>query len=92
MELAYANYQVALDLVEAGRVNYEQAFGEYRVGKGDILTLIQASMNLSESKIGLIQQKINYNVSISSSEKAVFMDLNDLQKNEQEGITPSGIN
>ena len=92
MELAYANYQVALDLVEAGQVNYEQAFGEYRVGKGDILTLIQADMNLSESKIGLIQQKINYNVSISSLEKAVFMDLNDLQKNEQEEITPGGIN
>ena len=72
MELAYANYQVALDLVEAGQVNYEQAFGKYRVGKGDILTLIQPDMNLSESKIGLIQQKINYNISINSSEKAVF--------------------
>jgi len=43
--------------VNEGKVNYDQAFNEYKVGKGDIIALLQAEVNLARSRITLIQQK-----------------------------------
>jgi len=57
IERSYANYQTALNLVKEGQVNYDQAFNEYKVGKGDIIALLQAEINLARSRITLIQQR-----------------------------------
>jgi len=58
IERSYANYRTALSLVNEGKVvNYDQAFNEYKVGKGDIIALLQAEVNLARSRITLIQQK-----------------------------------
>jgi len=69
IERSYANYQTALNLVKEGQVNYDQAFNEYKVGKGDIIALLQAEINLARSRITLIQQKMNYNIAVSSLER-----------------------
>jgi outer membrane protein TolC len=75
LELAFSSYQVALELAREAEVNYEQAFGEYKVGKGDILSLIQADMNLAKSRVGLVQRLLNYNTAMSALEKAISCDL-----------------
>ena len=75
IERSYANYQTALDLVKEGQVNYDQAFNEYKVGKGDIIALIQAEINLATSRITLIQQKRDYNIAVSSLEKALGKNI-----------------
>lgn len=71
IERSYANYRTALSLVDEGKVNYDQAFNEYKVGKGDIIALLQAEVNLARSRITLIQQKMNYNIALSSLERAL---------------------
>lgn len=75
IERSYANYQTALNLVKEGQVNYDQAFNEYKVGKGDIISLLQAEINLARSRITLIQQKMNYNIAVSSLERAIGKDI-----------------
>jgi outer membrane protein TolC len=71
IERSYANYNTAINLVKEGKVNYNQAYNEYKVGKGDIIALLQAEVNLARSKMTLIQQKMNYNIAISSLERAL---------------------
>lgn len=71
IERSYANYSTALSLVKEGEINYDQAFNEYKVGKGDIIALLQAEINLARSRITLIQQKMNYNIALSSLERAL---------------------
>ena len=77
LQLAFSNLQIASELVKEAKVNYDQAYGEYKIGKGDILSLIQAEMNLAESKTVLVQQVLNYNIALSALEKAVFATLTD---------------
>ncbi|MDY6821745.1 MAG: TolC family protein, partial [Deferribacterota bacterium] len=75
IERSYANYNTAIHLVREGKINYEQALNEYRVGKGDIIALLQAEINYARSRITLIQQKMNYSIAISSLERAVNMKI-----------------
>jgi len=42
--------KVAYQQVKQAEQNYEQAFGEYKVGKGDILSLVQAESLLSNAR------------------------------------------
>jgi len=73
LEVAFSNLKIAQELVKEAEVNYQQAYGEYKVGKGNIISLIEAEINLSESKLSLINQILNYNLAISALEKAVFV-------------------
>ncbi len=50
---------VAVEQLRFAEQNYEQAYGEYRVGKGDILSLIQAEKTLSESREKVIIARLN---------------------------------
>ncbi len=50
---------VALQQLRFAEQNYEQAYGEYKVGKGDILSLIQAERTLSESREKVIIARLN---------------------------------
>ncbi len=74
LEVAFSKLKIAQQLVKKAKVNYQQAYGEYKVGKGDIISLIEAEINLSESKLSLINQMLNYNLAISALEKAVFVN------------------
>ncbi len=73
MQKAYANFKIAQELVKEAQVNYEQVYGEYKVGKGDVIALINAEMNLAQSKISLVNQKLNYTLSIVNLEKTIFV-------------------
>lgn len=41
---------VSEEILKAASETYQQSFEEYRVGKGDILTLLQAEINLSDAR------------------------------------------
>lgn len=50
---------VAQQRLKNAEHNYSQAFGEYKVGKGDILSLVQAESDLADAREQLITSKLN---------------------------------
>lgn len=63
---AYEDYTTAVrnETVAAGQLrraeqNYEQAFGEYKVGKGDILSLVQAESLLAGAREQLASSRLS---------------------------------
>ena len=50
---------VARQQLKQAEHNYEQAFGEYKVGKGDILSLVQAESLLANAREQMIYSKLN---------------------------------
>jgi len=71
LEMAFSSLKIAKELVREAQINYNQAYGEYKVGKGDIIALIDAELALSQSREELIKQVLNYNLAISGLEHAV---------------------
>lgn len=66
---ALKRLEVAKEQVRASQQNYEQAFGEYKVGKGDILSLIQAESILADAMESLINSKLNIWISLTTLER-----------------------
>ncbi len=56
---AVRNETVAAEQLRRAEQNYEQAFGEYKVGKGDILSLVQAESLLANSREQLTNARMN---------------------------------
>jgi len=50
---------VAREQVRQAEQNYSQALGEYKVGKGDITTLVQAESLLADARDQLIRSRLN---------------------------------
>jgi outer membrane protein TolC len=50
---------VARQQLRQAEHSYEQAFGEYRVGRADILSLVKAGSQLSDAMEQLIASKLN---------------------------------
>ncbi|MCC6345971.1 MAG: TolC family protein, partial [Nitrospirales bacterium] len=48
-----------LEQLRQAEHNYDQAFGEYKVGKGDILSLVQAESLLSNAREQLISSRLS---------------------------------
>ncbi len=61
--------QVAHQQLKQAEYNYSQAFGEYKVGKTDILSLVQAENLLSTARDQLINSRLNLVLSRSLLEK-----------------------
>jgi outer membrane protein TolC len=53
------NLQVAQQQLKQAEQNYSQAFGEYKVGKADILSLVQAESLLATAREQLINSRLN---------------------------------
>ncbi len=53
------NLDVAQQQLKQAEQNYSQAFGEYKVGKADILSLVQAESLLSTAREQLITSRLN---------------------------------
>jgi outer membrane protein len=53
------NLNVAQQQLKQAEQNYSQALGEYKVGKGDILSLVQAESQLANAREQLISSKLN---------------------------------
>jgi outer membrane protein TolC len=54
-------------MIEA-QFNYEQAFGEYKAGKGDILSLVRAATLLSDARITVSTSKLDFELSKAAIE------------------------
>lgn len=74
------NLKVAQQQFKQAEQNYAQAFGEYQVGKGDILSLVQAESLLSTAREQIISSRLNLIVSrsllerIAGIERLEFLD------------------
>ncbi len=73
------NLQVARVLLEQAELNYKQTLGEYKVGKNDIVALINAEINLANARETLIKslQEIAL-LKIELERELGIMDLNQL--------------
>ena len=56
---AARNETVAAEQLRRAEQNYEQAFGEYKVGRGDILSLVQAEGLLANAREQLVSARLN---------------------------------
>ncbi|NPV06132.1 MAG: TolC family protein [Syntrophaceae bacterium] len=56
---ASRNVKVAEEQLKQALQNYDQAFGEYKVGKGDILSVVIAETLLSQAREQDVQAKLN---------------------------------
>ncbi|MFN3739699.1 MAG: TolC family protein [Thermodesulfovibrionales bacterium] len=65
--------EVAKEQLRFSEQNYEQAFGEYKVGKADILSLIQAESLLAQAREGLILSRLNILSSLIALERTAGM-------------------
>ncbi|WP_457638584.1 TolC family protein [Persephonella sp.] len=59
LKSAYKNLQVAKTLLKEAEENYKQALGEYKAGKGDIISLLTAESSLAGAKETYIQSLLN---------------------------------
>ena len=56
---ASKNLNVAQQQLKQAEQNYSQALGEYKVGKGDILSLVQAESQLANAREQLTGSKLS---------------------------------
>ncbi len=66
--------KVAEQQLKQAEHNYSQAFGEYKVGKADILSLVQAESLLSTAREQLIQSRLNLVLSKALLEKTAGVE------------------
>ena len=66
--------KVAEQQLKQAEHNYQQAFGEYKVGKADILSLVQAESLLSTAREQLIQSRLNLVLSKALLEKTAGVE------------------
>ena len=68
--------KVAEEQLKQAEHNYEQAFGEYKVGKADILSLVQAESQLATAREQLINSKLSVMLSKALLEKIAALENN----------------
>ncbi len=73
MATAQKELEVARTQLQQAEHNYSQAFGEYKVGKGDILALIQAESFLAASREQLVRSKLGVMLSKAVLERVTGM-------------------
>jgi len=61
------------ELVREAVSNFDQAFGEYRVGKGDILALLQSERDLAKAKENLVGAISAANTSFANLERVAYI-------------------
>jgi len=72
---AVRNETVAAEQLRQAEQNYEQAFGEYKVGKGDILSLVQAESLLAAAREQLTTARVNAVLARALLEKIAGREL-----------------
>lgn len=85
MITASKNLKVAQQQIKQAEQNYSQAFGEYKVGKADILSLVQAESLLAVAREQLVGSRLNLMISKSQLERiAGVQNLEHLGNRETE--------
>lgn len=72
---AVRNEAVAAEQLRRAEQNYEQAFGEYKAGKGDILSLVQAESLLAIAREQLTTARMNAVLARALLEKIAGREL-----------------
>jgi outer membrane protein len=80
---AYKDYELSLEsirmyseLLRQAESNFDQALGEYKAGKGDILTLLQAEKDLAKAKENLVMSMYKSNNALAFLEKVSYWSEN----------------
>lgn len=66
--------KVAEEQLKQAEHNYSQALGEYKVGKADILSLIQAESQLSNAREQMVNSKLNFILTKSLLERVLGIE------------------
>lgn len=79
---------VARAQLQQAEHNYAQAFGEYRVGKADILSLIQAERFLADAREQLVLSRLNLMLSKALLERTAGIPRLESLSAVDRGVTP----
>lgn len=80
---ARRNVDLARSVLVQAEHNYRQALGEYRVGKGDVLSLVRAESALGSARVRLQESLSNWNVTVAELQRSVGVErLDELLKTE----------
>ncbi len=71
---AFQNIAVATEVLKQAEQNYSQAFGEYKVGKGDILSLVQAESTLALARVQNTVARLDLMLSKALVERAAGVE------------------
>ncbi len=74
LSTATSKVKVAEEQLKQALYNYEQAFGEYKVGKADIVSLVQAESQLATAREQLVNSKLSVVLSKALLEKVSALD------------------
>ncbi len=72
-ELSMENIRLYSELLREADTNFEQAFGEYKVGRGDILTLLQAEKDLARARENLVASLYQANNALAYLKKVAYL-------------------
>ncbi len=72
-ELSVQDVKMYGELVREATSNFNQLYGEYMEGKGDILSLLQSEKDLASAKENYVGSLYRANVSLSYLEKAAYI-------------------
>jgi outer membrane protein len=75
-ELSLENIRMYSELLRQAVSNFDQAIGEYKAGKGDILTLLQAEKDLAKAKENLAVSMYKSNNALAFLEKVSYWSEN----------------
>lgn len=75
LSTSMSKVKVAEEQLKQATYNYEQSFGEYKVGKADILSLVQAESQLATAREQLINSKLSVMLSKSLLEKIAALKM-----------------
>ncbi|WP_036737756.1 TolC family protein [Persephonella sp. IF05-L8] len=81
LKAAYKNINVAKSLLKEAEYNYRQAIGEYKAGKGDIISLLTAESSLANAREKLIGSLLTMALTKAMLEREI--GVLDLSKEEQ---------
>lgn len=71
--MSLRNVELYEKLVEEAKVNFEQLLGEYQVGKGDILSLLNSEKDLASAKERYLRSLMEANISLFYLEKVAYL-------------------
>ncbi|SNZ02773.1 Outer membrane protein TolC [Persephonella hydrogeniphila] len=74
LKTAYKNVNVAKTLLKEAEHNYKQALGEYKVGKGDIISLVTAESALADAHETYVQSLLNIAITRAVLERGIGME------------------
>lgn len=73
-ELSVADVSLYADLVREATSNFNQLYGEYLEGKGDILNLLQSEKDLAAANENYVGSLARARISLSVLERAAYIE------------------